>query len=131
MKVLTWNQKLGLPECPYVHRWCLNLGLFTVRVHHFLRSDDNRALHDHPFWFITLVIKGKYDDVTENGYITLTAGDVAFRPALHRHTVRTTGVWTLLLTGHETRVWGFYPNGRFKRREKYFKKYGHHPCDQL
>jgi hypothetical protein len=131
MKFIKWNQKLGKPECPYVHRWCINFWLFSIRIHHFLRSDDNRALHDHPFWFITLILKGCYDDISDKRTITLKCGNIAFRRAIHRHTVKTSGVWTLLITGREKRVWGFWPNGKFKRREKYFKKYGHHPCDQL
>lgn len=60
---LRWAEKLGLPDCPYVIRWRLEVrGLGSVRVHHWLSSDDPRAYHDHPWWFLTLVVKGGYTD---------------------------------------------------------------------
>lgn len=62
---LTWAQDLGKPECPYLRRWVLNFGRFSIRVHHWHRSDDKRAMHDHPWWFWTLVLKGSYEDWTE------------------------------------------------------------------
>lgn len=125
------KQLLGDPQCPYIHRWLLlNLYFFSIRFHHFLRSDDNRALHDHSGWYVTILLWGEYDDVSDEGTVKLRAPSIAFRRATHRHTVRTRGVWTLFILGRETRVWGFWPEGRFKRREKYFKRFGHHPCDQ-
>lgn len=128
-RLFVWKQALGLPECPYVYRWVLDLWFFSVRVHHFLRSDDDRALHDHPWWFVTWVLAGNYVDHNEAGDELLMAGDVRFRPAHHKHTVHTKGVWTLVLTGKERNIWGFYPGGLFKRHEKYFAKYGHHLCE--
>lgn len=56
------------PDCPYLDRWVLGVGRpsrpcwFSIRLHHFFRSDDDH-LHDHPTWFLTLVLKGTYDDV--------------------------------------------------------------------
>lgn len=64
MKLLTWKEPLGRPECPYMVRWVLNLGpLGSIRLHHWWRSDDRRAKHDHPADFVTLVLKGSYDDL--------------------------------------------------------------------
>lgn len=125
-----WGERLGRPECPYLHRWVADFGLFSIRVHHFLRSDDNRNLHDHPWWYCTLVLRGSYRDVSEQGEELLTPGKVAFRRALHRHTVQTAGVWTFLVTGPQVRRWGFWVKGKFRKANKYFLMYGHHPCDQ-
>lgn len=132
------GERLGRPECPYMRRWALILGLFSVRVHHFYRSDDDRAFHDHPWWFVTLVLKGGYTDVSQcpacegTGFFEhrtrlsetpcpecggtgekrdhLAAGSVRHRPALHQHTVRTYpgGVWTVIVTGPNVRTWGFW-----------------------
>ena len=154
-----WGEQLGRPECPYMRRWALLLGLFSLRVHHFYRSDDDRAFHDHPWWFVTLVIKGGYTDVSYcpvcKGYggsdqathclvcsdtgtklDHLTAGSVRYRPALHQHTVRTDpgGVWTVILTGPNRRVWGFWerlPDGRrrFRKANKWVFMKGDTPCD--
>lgn len=153
-----WGELLGRPECPYLRRWALVLGLFSIRVHHFYRSDDERAHHDHPWWFVTLVLKGGYTDVsgpmdgrfcsrcggTDPGcYICgerldhLGPGSIRYRPALHQHTVRTDpdGAWTIILTGPNVRTWGFWerlPDGRrrFRKANKWFFEKGHHPCDQ-
>lgn len=59
-------EELGRPECPYLKRWLAQFGFFSVRLHHWRGSDDTRALHDHPWWFITLVLKGGYFDVAED-----------------------------------------------------------------
>jgi len=127
----SWHEKLGLAECPYLHRWTLRLGAFSLRLHHFLSSDDKRALHDHPWWFVTLVLRGGYTDVSEAGEDHLGVGSVRFRRALHRHTVQVDpgGVWTLILTGPARRAWGFWPEGKFRKANKYFFERGHHPCD--
>lgn len=137
---LTWRQPGGLPECPYFYRWVLDFGLFSIRLHKWLANDDARAYHDHPYWFITLVLWGGYDDVspTAIGYQTwkhhvdtLGIGSVRYRPAQHRHVVslRKTPTWTLLLTGRPLRRWSFYRHGQAIKRDKYFAEYGHHPCD--
>src|ERR1039458_8537253 len=129
---ITWKQQLGRPECPYAERWVLNLHFFSVRLHHFRRSDDARAFHDHPWWFLTLVLKGGYTDRSPQGDDHLSVGSVRFRPALHRHTIVADpgGVWTLILTGKQARRWGFWVNNKFKKSNKYFFEHGHHPCDQ-
>jgi len=126
-----WRERLGLPECPYVIRWRLEIaGLGSVRVHHWLASDDPRAFHDHPWWFVTLVLRGGYTDRSPAGDEHLHAGAVRYRPALHQHTVVSdeSGAWTLLVTGPKIRAWGFWPDGKFRKANKWFASRGHHPC---
>lgn len=125
-----WAEKLGLPGCPYVIRWRAETVLGSVRLHHWLGPDDDRAFHDHPWWFVTLVLRGGYDDETPAGTERLRAGSVRFRPALHRHTVRPWpgGAWTILVTGPRSRSWGFWLNGKFFKANKWFAARGHHPC---
>lgn len=129
---LTIGERLGRPECPYLRRWTLLLGLFSIRVHHFYRSDDARAFHDHPWWFVTLVLKGGYTDRSDRGDDHLRPGSLRFRPAHHSHTVIVDpgGVWTIILTGPHRRRWGFWQNGKFIKANKWFATHGHHPCDQ-
>lgn len=132
---LTWRQKLGRPECPYAERWIFDAKLFSLRLHHFFRSDDARAHHDHPWWFLTLVLAGSYVDDSPAGQDRLTPGSIRFRSAHHRHTVVTSGVWTVLLTGPQQRVWGFWERRkdgtlRFRKSWRWFFDQGHHPCDQ-
>lgn len=129
--LLKWAEKLGLPDCPYVIRWRLELPFGSLRVHHWLGPDDGRAPHDHPWWFLTLVVRGGYTDVSPSGDEHLRAGSIRFRRALHQHTVVPDpgGAWTILVTGRKRRAWGFWFGGRFHKANRWFLRYGHHPCD--
>lgn len=158
MKFLTWGEKLGVKECPYLKRWVLNFGLFSLRIHHWLASDDQRHYHNHAWWFITWVIRGHYEDITpykgELGAHTIylappppdvlppsppydlvwsepmITGCIRFRPANHSHKVKVLRpTWTFLITGPTKHPWGFFVRGKFKRANKYFFEEGHHPCN--
>jgi len=125
-----WRERLGLPECPYVIRWRLELPFGSIRVHHWLSNDDPRAVHDHPWWFLTFVVKGAYTDLNGPYADYLKAPAVRYRPAEHQHTVFPApgGCWTILITGRPLRKWGFWPEGKFVKANKWFLSYGHHPC---
>jgi hypothetical protein len=132
---------LGLPECPYVDRWTLSLPRgYSLRLHRWLGDDDLRHPHDHPSWFVTAVLRGGYLDVGElaadgSGILSvpldhLSVGSVRFRSALHRHSVKVDpgGATTLCLFSPETRQWGFWVDGRFRKRNRYFYDHGEAPC---
>lgn len=127
-----WNESLGEKECPYAYRWVFNFGLFAIRVHHFLRSDDKRYMHDHGWSFLTMVLKGSYTDVSPDGRDVMKAGAIRYRKATHAHYVDVPegGCWTILVTGKLKRKWGFWVNGKLKRPLKYFHKFGHPPCSE-
>jgi hypothetical protein len=145
---IRWGQLLGRDECPYARRWVLDFGPFSLRVHHWYRSDDKRNPHDHPWWFLTFVLAGSYEDWsypivrgrprTDTKIVDrLRPGSVRFRHSHHVHAVSVApgGCWTLLVTGQESRRWGFWTRRkdgavRFLRSKHYFFKHGHHPCDQ-
>jgi hypothetical protein len=137
---ITWGQRVGEPGCEYLRRWVFNFGpVGSIRVHHWTGSDDDRALHDHPWPFVTFVFRGGYTDVSEQPRWTydrtradhVRAPAVRYRPALHAHTVQVDpgGAWTLMFTGPWERDWGFYTADGWLRMRRYFKRYGHHPCD--
>jgi hypothetical protein len=88
-----------------------------VYLHNFWRSDDDRALHDHPWLFnCSILLQGEYDEHTiERGGIhrrtRLRAGDWRFRwgPAPHRvELIDDRQCWTLFITGPRVRSWGFH-----------------------
>jgi hypothetical protein len=112
---------IGGTDSPYMCRWYLiprNLR-FNVYLHKFMRDDDDRALHDHPWWFISLILSGRYKELTEKGVIYRRAGSIGFRHAEHRHRVVLYGdaanrrpCWTIVVTGRKARTWGSYcPKG--------------------
>ncbi len=134
MKLLIWNQKLGKPECPYMRRWVINFfNLCSIRLHNWKFGDDPRAFHDHPWNFWVFVLKGFYFDVNPNGKELMKRFSLTYRKAEHKHTVETNGCWTLCFCGPDKREWGFYTktkagNPTFIKKDRYFRKKGHHPC---
>lgn len=126
-----WHEKLGKPECPYVIRYVLDFGLFSIRLHHWINSDDQRHMHDHEWWYASLILSGGYTDINLKGKRHLSFGSIIFNPSVHRHMVKVNkgGCWSLLLTGPHSRTFGFWVNGKFRKRNKYFFMFGHHPCE--
>lgn len=128
--ILRWarNRKpdfiIGGAERPYLRRhWLLPRNkLFNIYVHEFLRSDDDRALHDHPWMFnCSILLEGMYWEHMPNGKRLREAGDWKFRWGRAPHRVelleplgRWTPIpcWTVFITGPRVRDWGFYcPKG--------------------
>jgi hypothetical protein len=128
-----WAEPLGRPECPYVYRWVLTLFGYSVRLHHWIGSDDLRHFHDHPWDFISIILKGRYLEITPEGMRVRTVGDVARYRAEHRHKVQLIGrsCWTCVLSKRHRRHFGFYVPGRetLLRPLRYFSRYGLHPCE--
>lgn len=113
---------IGGHERPYLLRWWLlpRNPVFNVYLHCFLRSDDDRALHDHPWLFnCSMLLQGRYREHTPAGAFERHAGDWKFRwgGAPHRVELLTSddqlaACWTLFITGPRVREWGFYcPKG--------------------
>lgn len=60
---IRWNEPIGLKESPYLYRWTLIVFGFTIRLHHWIKSDDNRFFHDHATDLTSIVLKGHYWNV--------------------------------------------------------------------
>lgn len=115
---------------PYMKRWHIipRNKFFNIYLHHFLRSDDDRALHDHPWWNVSILLKGEYiEHLPGNKRRRLCAPCVKFRGAESAHRIELCHarpcfwqtekapelpVWTLFITGPKIREWGFHcPQG--------------------
>jgi len=122
--ILKWAQArkpdfvIGGHADPYMLRhWLLPRNrFFNVYVHQFLRSDDDRAHHDHP-WLAnaTLMLSGEYTEhtIAAGGVSVATirrAGEFKFRwgRAPHRVELHDGDCWTVFITGPVVRVWGFH-----------------------
>jgi hypothetical protein len=107
---------IGGTENPYLCRWFLipKNRWFNIYLHHIRRSDDDRALHCHPWASVSLCLAGTMGEVLRPGWRNVEAGDVIFRRASHAHrlVVDDGPCWTLFITGPIVRQWGFYcPKG--------------------
>lgn len=105
----------------------------AIRVHKILRSDNGRDFHNHPWNFITILLKGSYFEIipkfNESGIYQgelktfYTSGDLLYRKHSHFHRlnllvsrifnnrkiveIQYTPVWTLFITFRKKRTWGF------------------------
>ncbi len=118
---------IGGAERPYMLRWWVlpRNRFFNVYLHKFLRSDDDRAHHDHPWAFnASILLRGRYlEHTTRHGLPWCDerrAGDWKFRWGAAAHRIELLPApydwsslnalapcWTVFITGPKVREWGF------------------------
>lgn len=94
----------------YMRRWILRTPLGMVRVHHILRSDQDRHFHDHPMDFTSVILSGGYVEHRPGRRpCRWEPGDIVTRRAedLHRIELLGRSAWTLVFASPYRRVWGF------------------------
>lgn len=106
-------------------------GIFSIKVHHILLSDYD-CLHDHPWSFITWIIKGGYFETVRKyptfsqtewfkkeypEYFKLTIphwrppGTILYRPAKFQHSIQVVPgmcAWSIVIMFRKKRLWGFW-----------------------
>ena len=146
---ILWHIVCRLPKQDYWHlegymeRWWLRKGesrewRWGARLHHILRSDNDRHLHDHPWTYITVILKGGYWEITgpvspyavadfhphlapylhfdrqrDNWFLRrwYGPGSILYRKATHTHRLDVEPgktCWTLFMMGPWQQTWGFY-----------------------
>ena len=123
---------------PYLERYYLFLRdrkrfLFNVFLHKFLKGDPD-DVHDHPWPYATLIIKGGYYEWipqfnTEGiktceirhwrglGHFRICRSNSYHRIELHPGVT----AWTLFMPGPKRRDWGFLVKNKWVQHEKYFQ----------
>ena len=116
---------------PYLERYYLFLKdrkhfPFNIFLHKFLKGDRDH-LHDHPWSYCTLILKGGYWEWIpgDNCQIRKWRGVGHFRRcaanSYHRIELEP-GVtaWTLFMPGQQQRDWGFLVDDVWIQNEEYF-----------
>lgn len=111
---------------PYLTRYYLFLKdrkwfPFNIFLHNFHKSDPD-DLHDHPWPFVTVILKGGYWEHTPKGKFWRGAGTInwAGSKSLHRVELEPgVDTWTLFMPGPTVREWGFIDKGIWKRHDQY------------
>jgi hypothetical protein len=113
---------IGADIDPQMLRWWVipRNKVFNLYLHNFIRSDNDEALHDHPWLFnISIIVTGTYTEQTirAGGVISkkiFPTGTIKLRfgPAPHRVELHDGPAWTFFITGPVVREWGFHcPKG--------------------
>lgn len=109
----------------------------TVRVHRIVGPDIDAAMHDHPWGFVSIVLRGGYwerrpisinpcfmrnaTNIEQYNETYRRAGSIAYRRATDRHRIVhvDNDTWTLFIAREKIQWWGFYtPQGKI-----YYKDY--------
>ncbi len=125
----------------YMRRWLFgSKDTWGIRLHCIERGDGDRELHDHPFWFVSLVLAGGYWEHTPDGARTWYGpGSIVMRSAsaLHRLELGTVSecqvidctscnhkrAWTLVLRGRYLRAWGFLTSAEWKHWSRFVREH--------
>lgn len=119
---------IGPHEAPYMLRWFLipKNRFFGIYLHLFLNSDDDRALHDHPWPTVSFVLTGGMwevyakrgadpRDIDQQSTRYIERRNIVFRRAGWSHRIiMESGAKsiTLFIAGPRVREWGFWcPKG--------------------
>ena len=121
---------------PYLERYYVFLKdrewfPFNIFVHKFLKSDPD-DVHDHPWPYATLILKGGYYEWTPEfdsagrkvGEVRHWRGPGHFRfcraDSFHRIELKAdVECWTLFMPGPQQREWGFLVNDDWIQHEQY------------
>lgn len=131
-KVITRMGDNGREE-PYLIRWNLfECDWFSIKIHRILVSDDD-CMHDHPWNFVSFILKGGYVEESpripyyvfskdlsafvrnaETKKVLYGAGSILYRKARHIHRLDVfQPATTLVISFRKIRQWGFFTSQGF------------------
>lgn len=116
---------------------------FNIMLHRFLKSDPD-DLHDHPWPYCTIILRGGYwehtvDKRDDDGEIISTnrtwwgPGSIRFAPATQLHRIELPPadsdgrqeIWTLFIPGIKKREWGFVTKSGWINNYEYLENKKH------
>ena len=115
----------------HFQRWMvLDTLWFKIYLHKLSRSDTDKHMHDHPWNFISLILKGSYEEFTlKKPYWdkfvkkTYSVGSVIKHnhTDAHKITLLTPDVWTLVFIGSKRFDWGYQTEKGWMSNKEYRK----------
>jgi len=121
-------------DVPYLIRYYLFLKErkkfpFNITLHKVLLSDEP-TLHDHPWNYATVILKGGYWENTPEGRFWRGPGHFRYRRSDDMHYLELAQdqngceipCWSLFFMGKKTGDWGFLKNGEWIHNEQYLAR---------
>lgn len=100
----------------HFRRWrLLQLSVFAIYIHQIFESDKDAHLHNHPYNFITCILKGAYYEDNHIGPNVLAINGTVIKKhhaSYHRITVLSK-VTSLFLAFGPRQDWGYCVDGKF------------------
>ena len=113
---------------PYIKRIrIIKTPMFSIFYHRFYLPDKDRALHDHPWNFATVLLTGSYSETIKThpyagpkDFARHSPG-IYFHPSKHFHRINTLlgTVRTLVFIGAKHKNWGFLENNKWVHHSDY------------
>ena len=102
---------------------------FNITLHKVLVSDEP-TLHDHPWSYATLILRGGYWENTPEGRFWRGPGHFRYRKANDLHYLELEQdeqgneipCWSLFFMGKKAGQWGFLKNGEWIHNEQYLAR---------
>jgi hypothetical protein len=104
------------PDVNYLERLrIISTPLFSIYLHRLGTPDSRPTLHDHPWCFVSFILRGGYDEMRLNKQTmvprirrvrfvnVMRRDDAHYIRNLHR-----TPTWSLLFVGARRREWGYW-----------------------
>lgn len=137
---------IGGVDNPYIRRWWIipRNNWFNIYLHNQVRDDDDRALHDHPWFNVSIILKGGYIEwkplhsykvgqwpppvtphMRHGGQIIARCSTTSHRLQLHNdgNTGQPIPSWSLFITGRRRRAWGFWCLKHGRNRWVHWEKF--------
>jgi hypothetical protein len=109
----------------HFRRWqLLKTPWFSIYIHGIYAPDQDKHLHNHPWDYKSLVLKGSYIEETTVGTNILSPGTFTSRSGESYHKIKkllTKSVYTLFIVTPVKRVWGYQVDGKWMHNEEYRK----------
>ena len=133
------------PEGLYLRRYFLwRSTYFNIYLHNIRLPDTDDDPHDHPWWFVSILLRGGYHEQSfgwdwyrsarENGPVIFRSRGIAYRNkhAVHKILAVRPNTWSLVITGPRKKgmSWGFLTkDGWVYWRERLLNLWDSKQCD--
>lgn len=110
----------------HFRRWeILKTRWFSIYIHGIYAADQDKHLHNHPWDYKSIVLKGSYIEETLTGNNVMRPLKMVTRDGKDYHKIKelkSKSVYTLFIVSPVKRIWGYLVDGSWMNHEEYREK---------
>ena len=107
----------------HFRRWeLLKTRWFSIYIHGIYAADEDKHLHNHPWDYTSITLKGKFIEETQTGFNLMKPFKMVTRDGKDYHKIKelkSKSVYTLFIVSPIKRLWGYRVDGRWMPHDKY------------